>query len=258
MQNYEGRSVAFNFEERLEGIADLVPSVSPLQQEKFKAAFGREIANMERWTAEQRWPPPSDFPRLNIYVSGQYQFARSLVPQWRDERGRMEFPAFRVAVGEANILHELVHVYFPNANRMLAEGLAVYLQQAIGEGIGYPNFGEDLHLLIRCKLKSELRTELKEIRLTGLDQITTPTILTIRIEKRTVRDGWTYFIAGSFVRFLIETYQVDKFRALYEKTPLVPFQRDAGSPDRWKEVYGHSLTDLEQQWKSLISGLTCP
>jgi hypothetical protein len=258
MQTYQGRAVTFNFDEPMEGIADLVPSVSPLQQENFKAAFGREIANIERWAAQEHWAPPSDFPHLNIYVSGQYQFARSLVPQWKGERGRMEFPAFRVAVGEANILHELVHVYFPNANRMLAEGLAVYLQQAIGEGLGYPNFGEDLHLLIRCKLKSELRTELKEIRLAGLDQITTPTALTIRIEKRTVRDGWTYFIAGSFVRFIIETYKVDKFRALYAKTPLVPFQRDAGPPNRWAEVYGYSLNELEQQWKSLISGLNCP
>ena len=258
MQTYEGRTVTFNFDERREGVADLVPSVSPLQQENFKAAFGREIANIERWTAQERWAPPSDFPHLNIYVSEQYQFARSLVPQWTGERGRMEFPAFRVAVGEANVLHELVHVYFPNANRMLAEGLAVHLQQAIGEGIGYPNFGEDLHLLIRCRLKPELRTELKEVRLAGLDQVTTPTILTMRIEKRSVRDGWTYFIAGSFVRFLIETYKADKFRALYEKTPLVPFHRDAGSPDRWEEVYGCSLNELEKEWKSLISGLNCP
>jgi hypothetical protein len=258
MQTYESRAITFNFDERMEGVADLVPSVSPLQQENFMAAFGREIANIERWAAQQRWATPSDFPHLNIYVSGQYQFARSLVPQWKGERGRMEFPAFRVAVGEANILHELVHVYFPNANRMLAEGLAVYLQQAIGEGLGYPNFGEDLHLLIRRRLEPELRTELKEIRLSGLDQITTPTILTMRIEKRTVRDGWTYFIAGSFVRFLIETYEADKFRALYAKTPLVPFQRDAGSPDRWAEVYGYSLEALEEQWKSLISGMNCP
>jgi hypothetical protein len=35
-------------------------------------------------------------------------------------------------------------------------------------------------------------------------------------------------------------------------TPLVPFERDAGSPDRWIEVYGLSLADLEAQWKSLI------
>jgi hypothetical protein len=35
-------------------------------------------------------------------------------------------------------------------------------------------------------------------------------------------------------------------------TPLVPFERDAGSPDRWIEIYGLSLADLEAQWKSSI------
>jgi hypothetical protein len=33
----------------------------------------------------------------------------------------MEFPAWRVMAGEAAIMHELVHVYFPNGNRLLAE-----------------------------------------------------------------------------------------------------------------------------------------
>ncbi len=40
----------------------------------------------------------------------------------------MEFPAWRVNAGKAAILHELAHVFFPNGNRFLAEGLAVYLQ----------------------------------------------------------------------------------------------------------------------------------
>ena len=111
--------------------------------------------------------------------------------------------------------------------------------------------------MMRCKLKSELHAELEEIHLGGLDQITTSTNLTLRVDKRTVQDRWVYIIAGSFVRFLLETYEMDKFRAVYAKTRLVPLQRDAGSPQRWKEAYGHSLEDLELQWKSLISSLNC-
>jgi hypothetical protein len=258
VQNCGGRTVAFIFEEHVEGIADPVPSVSALQQENFKTAFCREIANIEKWAAQNQWPLRIDLPDLEIHVSGQYRLARSLVPIWMGEPGFMEFPALRVAVGEANILHELVHVYFPNSNRMLAEGLAVHLHQEIGESLGYPNFGEDLHFMMRCKLETELRAELKEIRLCSLDKITTPTNLTLRVERRMVHDRWTYIIAGSFVRFLLETYDMHKFRAVYAKTPLVPLQRDAGAPQRWNEVYGLSLEELELRWKSVISALNCP
>ena len=59
--------------------------------------------------------------QLNFSHYHQYEYSESLIPLWRGELGRMNFPAFRVAVREASILHELVHVTFPNANRMLAE-----------------------------------------------------------------------------------------------------------------------------------------
>jgi hypothetical protein len=250
-----GRSVTFDFEESVEGVAHPVPSVSPLQQETFTNLFWQEIANLEKWAADQQWSPPSPFPNLRVFVASRYEFARSLIPQWKGEHGRMEFPAFRVAVGEANILHELVHVYFPNSNRMLAEGLAVYLQQVIGENFGYPDFGADLHLMMRRKLKIALGCELDEINLVSLDKITTPTRLMLRIEKRTIKDGWTYIIAASFVRYLIETYKMDRFHNLYMTTPLVASRRDAGRPERWNEIYGLPLTELESQWKSMISSL---
>jgi len=252
-----GRVATFDFSESFEGVSTPVPSVSVLQQENFMAAFDREIEKLDAWAAKQGWQLPSPFPKLRIHISQRYRTARSLVPQWTGEPGRMEFPAFRVAVGEANILHELAHIYFPNANRMLAEGLAVYLQQEIGENVSYPDFGEDLHLFIRRELKAGLGCDVQHISIRSLDQITTPTSLMLRVGRRTIRDGWTYFFAGSFVRFLIETYESDKFHALYSRTPLVPLQRDAGSPDRWREVYGFSLDELERQWKELISSLNC-
>jgi hypothetical protein len=256
MRDDRGRTLSFIFAEYVDGLADPVPSASPLQKQIFKESFCREIANIEKWAAQNQWPLRSDLPDLEIHVSGQYNLARSLLPSWRGEPGFMEFPAFRVAVEEANILHELVHVYFPNSNRMLAEGLAVHLQQEIGEGPGYPNFGEDLHHMMRAKLKSELRTEFDRIHLGGLDKITTPMALMLRVDKRTIRDGWTYIIAGSFVRFLLETYDVGLFRSLYAKSPLVPLERDAGAPERWREVYGLSLEELEVRWKSVIAALS--
>jgi len=255
VQYGDDRIAIFNFEERVDGVAHPVPSVSPLQEENFKAMFAREIGKLDNWVAEAGWRLPSPFPRLRVFVSQHFRTARSLVPQWTGDPGRMEFPSFRVAVGEANILHELVHIYFPNANRMLAEGLAVYLQQEIGGNRAYPNFGEDLHLFVQCKLHTELGSELKDICIDCLDQITTPSLLALRVGRNIVKGSWPYLFAGSFVRFLVETYGIDRFRSLYTRTPLVPLQRDAGSPSRWTEVYGLSLTDLELQWKSLISRL---
>lgn len=58
-----------------------------------------------------------------------------------------------------------------------------------------------------------------------------------------------YVAAGSFVRFLIERDGIERFRVLYELTPLVPGKREAGSPDRWQTIYGQSLGDLERDWR---------
>jgi hypothetical protein len=245
------RIVTFNFDEPVDGIDHPVPSVSPLQQKNFRALFFREMDKLDDWAAREKWLLLSPLPNPQVFVSGQYQFAQSLWPQWKGDKGRMEFPAFRVATGEANVLHELVHVHFPNANRMLAEGLAVHLQQQIGENACYPNFGEDLHHLIRRDLETEIHKNLEDIHLETLAQITTPSMLMLRIGRSTIKGVWAYMIAGSFVRFLIETHGMDKFRALYLMTPLVPLQRDAGAPGRWDEIYGLSLAELELQWKSL-------
>ena len=89
----------------------------------------------------------------------------------------MEFPAYRVAVEEAPVLHELTHVYFPNSNRFLAEGIAVYMQHEHGTSIAYPDFGTDLDLI----LKEEFGSLLGQLRVAKLDQITTPMNLLLRV-----------------------------------------------------------------------------
>jgi len=55
-------------------------------------------------------------------------------------------------------------------------------------------------------------------------------------------------IAGSFVKFLIERYGMDKFRALYALTPLAPMQRDPGAHGRWQQVYGESFEMTVDAW----------
>jgi hypothetical protein len=205
-----------------------------------------------------------DSANLQIFVSDEYKISRSLVPAAVDRRGRMEFPAWKVIAGEAAILHELVHVYFPNGNRLLAEGLAIFLQATIGGNPTFPNFGRPLHETVR-ELARDMVPEfmpgkpesLEKIRLADLDKIATPSPLRLRVgrnlyENTPFGQARIYPIAGSFVQFLIETYGTDRFYALFLRTPLLPFRRGAGATDRWKDVYGLSLTDLELRWRSTI------
>jgi hypothetical protein len=53
-------------------------------------------------------------------------------------------PLRRVRDNSGALLHEVVHVYAPNPNRFLAEGLAVYLHTKLAGNAALPNFGEDL------------------------------------------------------------------------------------------------------------------
>jgi hypothetical protein len=253
-----GRTLTFEFVDRDDTVSQPFPSLSQLQQDKFKQAFCDEITNLDGWAKRSGWSPPLHFPGLRIHVSGVYDLARTLVPLWRGDAGRMEFPADRAAVGEATLLHELVHLYFPNSNRMLAEGFATYLQAAIGKNPAYPNFGRPLHQRMRC-----IFPDLSLINLEHLDQSTTPTHLMLRVGREMVSDGRAYIIAGSFVQYLIEDHGTDKadlmqkFHTVYHQTPLIPLQRDAGAPQRWAAVYGIDLSGLAQKWKAVVAATPC-
>jgi hypothetical protein len=69
---------------------------------------------------------------------------------------------------------------------------------------------------------------------------------------RTPPQSHLYPIAGSFAQFLIETHGTEMFRALFERTPLIPMERNPGSPERWADAYGRPLLELELEWKSMI------
>jgi hypothetical protein len=263
MQFGDAASAIFHLDGYVEGIT--YPSLSPAQQDSFKADFFRELASLQKWCRQESWPPspPAD---LQIFVSDEYKIAKSLVPAALGQRGRMELPAWKAIAGEAAIMHELVHIYFPNGNRFLAEGLAIYLQDKIGGNPTFPNFGRPLHQVARELLQAMLpglssgRPEsLDKIHLTHLDKIATPSPLRLRVgrdlyENTPTGQAHLYPIAGSFAQFLIEARGVQMFRKLYEQTPLIPMERNPGSPDRWVDAYGVSLAELELEWKSIIVG----
>jgi hypothetical protein len=237
---------------------------SPAEQETFAAEFKRELARVMSWFVRENWTP-SLLPDLQVFVSGDYKISRALVPAWEGRRGRIEFPAWRVSTGKAAIVHELTHVYFPNGNRFLAEGFAIYLQAELGGNLAFPNFGRPLHDLARDHLQemapgflSDGVAALTDSLLAELDAIPTPNPLALKAAVRCYDSeprvqAAIYAIAGSFVQFLIEAHGLVKFRALYLDTPLFAGRLEAGRPTRWMRVYDHSLAALEAEWKSLIA-----
>ena len=231
------------------------PSVSSDVRRVFRDEFCATVAQVESWLAGHGWPPFA--PRFRVFVSNNYDTSQSLIPAALNRRGRMEFPAFHVATGEAPLVHELMHVYQPNGNRMLAEGLAVYAQHELGKP-AYPNYGADLDDMVRRVGCFHSLESVDLFSIVRFDMVATPAPLRLRVRRDIIgEDGGTYYLAGSFVKFLIETQGMLKFRDLYVLTPLVPMQRNGGSAERWSEIYGVSLETLKSQWKTRIGTLNC-
>lgn len=232
-------------------------SLSARQQDDLAADIAHNLTRLKEWCAEHRWVPDAAPDDLKIFVSDDFKNPKSLLPAAVGQRGRIELPAWKVVAGEAPLLHELVHVYFPNGNRFLAEALAIHLQDALAANPAFPNFGRPLHAAARdlvTKMVPEFPAGLDKIRLTDLDKIATPSALRLRVGLALYQDDPTgqahiYSLVGSFARFLIESRGVARFRALYELTPLKPLDREAGAPERWRDVYGASLVEIETEWK---------
>ena len=103
---------------------------------------------------------------------------------------------------------------------------------------------------------------LDSVDLGALDRIATPSGLRLRVGLRLYQTddvglAHVYPLAGSFVAFLIETRGLARFRALYERTPLRPLERNAGAGERWSEVYGVPLGEIEREWKAKLVGGVC-
>jgi hypothetical protein len=269
------RRATFDFGGKVDDVA--YPSLSTYQQRIFEEAFCAQVAKVEDWFTKNGWwqPAPDQpmrflaepdtylahsgsfeapFPDLRVLVSDQFRLSESLVPAALGYRGQMQFPAHEASTGEAALAHELTHVFFPNGNRMLAEGLAVYVQCQIGKNPAFPNYGRDLDQMVRHFASRSCLPNLDSIDLVRLDRLSTPTALIMRVGTQYDLSGFdTYPVAGSFIKFLIETYKMEMFHKLYIQTPLVAFARDEGRPDRWQQVYGKSLSELEKEWKASIT-----
>ena len=161
---------------------------------------------------------------ISINVSSSYRISRSLVPGYFGKRGVLEMPLRRVRDNNGALLHEIVHIYAPNNNRFLAEGLAVYLHTKLGGNPAFPNFGEDLR-----RSAARALSEVKSLE--ALNSVRTPRPLSSVMDETTA-----YVLAGSFVGFLIERYGLPQFRSLYET-------------ENYEQVYGRSLDTLQKEWR---------
>lgn len=208
-------------------------TIAASDRRAFEASLRDAIAKVCAW-----WGPTyAGAWRIDIEESRGPSMA--LVPAWRGERGRMLFRAGTVRAGTAAVAHEVVHVFAPNANRFLAEGLAVFAHDHLGGAAAHPNFGEDLH---------RAAAPFSAADIAALDQIATPQ----RLGADTLDEKAAYLVAGSFVRFLVETRGLAAFRRLYDLTPLTPGARDPGRPDRWPAVYGVGLDRLAVEWRATV------
>jgi hypothetical protein len=128
--------------------------------------------------------------------------------------------------------HEVIHVLTYPIGRppaLFEEGVAVAYDWrfAVEEG--------DVHALARGKL---MRQKL----------IPLPSILTTRDFQ--VHDSTAaYVVAGSFVKYLVDTYGPDKMRSLF----TVPRYSDVQEIETaFQAIYGQSLSEMESEWQAFL------
>lgn len=215
-------------------VVEYPPGLSSQTARDFAALLAGERGRIRAW-----WGATFE-SEIRVKVVDERGPSMALVPAWRGEHGVMRMPLVRVKGNDAASRHELVHIYAPNANRFLAEALAVYAHEHLKGRRAHPNGGRDLHEMAAAVTSA--------MSLVELDKIATPQPL-----ERDGDETKAYVAGGSFVRFLIERDGLEKFRALYALTPFQPGKREAGSPERWQTIYGQSLGALEGDWRQFLS-----
>jgi hypothetical protein len=183
----------------------------------------------------------------------------ALLPAWNGHRGLMIFAALRVRQRRAAVVHELAHVYAPNQARFLAEGFAVYLEEKVGNINAYPTCGLSIEQRLN-KVDHIGPSALGAVNLEVFDRVSVgngkslgdSVGLELQLPSSPHRAAYSYLVAGSFVKFLIETYSLNKFRALYETTPLTPGRCTTTYPGRYKSSVGSDLARLQDEWRTWL------
>ena len=136
-------------------------------------------------------------------------------------------------LGHGDFVHELTHVLTGYNSAFLAEGLAVRMEQRLGWGLAFATFGRPLSARISAALRSgELPAIADLLRRKSLwDPGDVPA------------SKLRYAVSGSFTSYLIDTYGLPAWLALYDNANVrVDFEG----------TYGRSLAALEQEWRAVV------
>jgi hypothetical protein len=218
------------------GISISAPPLSREDQRDFVETFRTELTKACGW-----WGGDFAGP-YRIEIEDSRGTSMALIPAWRGNHGQIIFRMRTIRQATSPITHEITHAVAPNGNRFLAEGLATHAHDALGGQSAFPNFGNDLH--------ARARQFANDADMPALERLAVPA----RLQLPDLQPQGAYLVAGSFVRFLIETHGLEKFRALYAMTPLVVRGRFAVLPNRWDDVYGIAFEELVDAWRSGING----
>src|SRR5262249_42975562 len=143
-------------------------------------------------------------------------------------------PAARAKEGKAAIIHELTHVHAPNEVRFLGEGYPAYVEEQIGNLEAYPTQGVRTQCAIKNYNDAYKKAPLRAVQLVKFDGAPTQKGVFLGdhmgLEKafpknddgKSQRRAFSYLVSSSFVKYLIETYGLEKFKTLYDTTPLTP------------------------------------
>jgi hypothetical protein len=230
------------------------------QQEKkgFEQRFAQENKTVLKFLDKTKFASPFTGDIKVTVFDYSPPISMALIPAWHGQRGQMKFAASRVKDKHAAVLHELTHVHAPNQTRYLAEGFAVYLEETLGSKDTFPTAGQssecamlrdpkaissvNLETFDKVSLGSNAELGPKGAELgaqVGLDKV---------IPDEAEREAYSYLVSASFVKFLIRSYGLRKFKALYDTTPMTPGVVTPIDLDRYQPIYGKPLAKLQEEW----------
>lgn len=168
----------------------------------------------------------TSFPNIRIVVTKTFDGTEVKISQSYPRLLLILIPPHIIQRRIVPLAHELTHVIAgPAADDILSEGLAVYYHEKFGTDPAFPNFGDPLDHALPEALKARFKTQdvaaaaeafSHELGATT-DKTATLTDWIDDIDNQDAR-ALAYIVAGSYVRFLIETmFEGDtrKFLELY-------------------------------------------
>lgn len=204
------------------------PSLSEAKRTYFAERLRRELYDLQRLLELDSVPP------IYVFIYPNAELKKRLTGLDRTEIARVWMREVHITEQnfDAVIRHELVHILMqPFGEKWFGLSYSIGLLEGIAVALETPSFEWTL---------DELAANLMETR-TDID----PTALFNPIGFWTGLGATNYTLTGSFVKYLLKTYSLDKFKAVYATA-------------NFEEVYGKSLETLILEWLNELSTVRVP